>query len=60
MAKTGVTSFRMLLDESFDSWTQLGVATQPAWRLFSPEGGFILGAHGSIDHSAVLEVAATF
>jgi len=35
---TGVSAFPMLWDESFDSWAQLGVATQPAWVLFSPGG----------------------
>lgn len=56
---TGVSSFPMLWDESFDSWAQLGVASQPAWALFSPEGEYIEGSYGGIDTAGVLARAAS-
>ncbi len=56
---TGVSSFPMLWDESFDSWAQLGVATQPAWALFSPDGEYVDGSIGGIDTAGVLAKAAS-
>ena len=49
----------MLWDESFDSWAQLGVASQPAWALFTPSGEFVQGSYGAIDEDGVLATAAT-
>ena len=56
---TGVSSFPMLWDESFDSWTQLGVVSQPAWALFTPAGEYVEGGFGGIDAAGVLATAAT-
>ena len=56
---TGVSGFPMLWDESFDSWVQLGVATQPAWALFTPDGGYVDGSVGSFDTADVLAKAAS-
>ena len=56
---TGVSSFPMLWDESFDSWAQLGVASQPAWALFTPAGEYIEGSYGGIDTAGVLARAAS-
>jgi len=56
---TGVSAFPMLWDESFDSWVQLGVATQPAWALFSPDGEYVEGGLGAIDTADVLARAAS-
>ena len=58
MASTGVSSFRMLWDSTFDSWAQLGVVSQPAWGLFTPDGEFVEGNYGGIDTAAVLDIAA--
>ena len=44
----------MLWDESFDSWAQLGVASQPAWALFSAAGEYVEGSYGGIDTAGVL------
>ena len=52
--RTGVSSFPMLWDESFDSWAQLGVASQPAWALFSAAGEYVEGSYGGIDTAGVL------
>ena len=56
---TGVSAFPMLWDESFDSWAQLGVASQPAWALFTPDGEFVEGSLGGIDTAGVLAKAAS-
>lgn len=56
---TGVSAFPMLWDESFDSWAQLGVATQPAWVLFSPGGEYVEGGLGGIDAAGLLAKAAS-
>lgn len=49
----------MFWDESFDSWAQLGVASQPAWALFSPSGEYVEGSYGGIDTAGVLATAAS-
>lgn len=57
--ETGISSFPMLWDETFDSWSQLGVASQPAWGLFTASGEFLQGGFGEIDADAVLETVAS-
>jgi len=59
VASTGISSFPMLWDESFDSWAELGVVSQPAWALFSPSGEFVSGDYGGIDTADVLAQAAS-
>ena len=59
VAMTGTTSFRMLWDPGFNSWALLGVASQPAWALFTPAGELVELDYGSIDTRSVLETAAT-
>lgn len=49
----------MLWDETFDSWSQLGVASQPAWALFTASGELVQGAFGGIDEDSVLETVAS-
>ncbi len=56
---TGIVSFKMLWDESFDSWAELGVVSQPAWALFSASGQLVEGSYGGIDEAGVLEKAAS-
>ena len=57
VARTGIVSFQMLWDESFDSWAELGVVSQPAWGLFSASGEFLEGGYGGIDPDSLLEKA---
>ena len=59
MEGTGISSFPMLWDETFDSWSQLGVASQPAWALFTTSGEFVQGSFGEIDADSVLETIAS-
>ena len=56
---TGISSFPMLWDETFDSWAELGVVSQPAWALFSASGELAEGSYGGIDTVSVLEKAAS-
>ena len=56
---TGTTSFRMLWSRSHESWNLLGVASQPAWALFTPAGELVKLDYRSIDTRSVLETAAT-
>ena len=49
----------MLWDETFDSWSQLSVASQPAWALFTPSGEFVQGSYGEIDADTLLAAAAS-
>ena len=49
----------MLWDESFDSWAELGVVSQPAWALFTASGELVEGSYGGIDEAGVLEKAAS-
>ena len=59
MESTGISSFRMLWDATFDSWAALGVVSQPAWALFSPSGELIAGDYGGIDEAEVISLAAS-
>ena len=54
VADTGMSTVRMLWDETFDSWGALGVVSQPAWALFAPWGELITSAYGEIDTDTVL------
>jgi hypothetical protein len=51
----GTESFPMLWDPTFDSWLQLGVSSQPAWILVSPDGTLVEGSYGAIDEGLVLD-----
>ena len=55
----GTTSFRMLYDESFQSWTDLGIRGQPAAILFDTEGNGQYTWFGAFDEDEVLELAAS-
>ena len=52
------TTFTMLWDESFESWIELGVASQPTAILLTPEGTIITGWVGQFPEDQVLELAA--
>ena len=59
VSSTGISSFRMLWDESFDSWAEMGVVSQPAWALFTPSGELVEGGFGGVDEAGVLLKAAS-
>jgi peroxiredoxin len=52
------TTFTMLWDESFQSWIELGVSSQPTAILLTPEGTIITGWVGRFPEDTVLELAA--
>lgn len=54
----GTKSFTMLWDESFESWTALGISSQPAAVLFAADGHPIQGWRGAFPESEVLQLAA--
>ena len=54
----GTKSFRMLYDESFESWSQLGVRGQPIAILFDTEGRGQNIWYGPFDETEVLELAS--
>lgn len=55
--KYGTSSFRMLYDESFESWSQLGVRGQPIAILFDSNGRGQFIWYGPFDEAEVLELA---
>ncbi len=54
------TTFTMLWDESFESWIELGVTSQPTAVMLTPEGTIITGWIGGIPEEEVLELAAQY
>jgi hypothetical protein len=46
----------MYWDESFESWSELGLTSQPAAALFSAEGTLLDGWLGRIPEQRVLEL----
>lgn len=50
----------MLWDESFESWTTLGITTQHTTILYAPDGTEIERWNGPIPEGEVLELAAQF
>ena len=58
VATYGTVSFPMLWDETFDSWSQLGVSGQPAGMLFSADGTIITQWSGGIPEDDVLATIA--
>ena len=54
----GTKSFRMLYDESFESWDQLGIRGQPIAILFDTNGIAQQVWFGPFDEDEVLELAA--
>jgi hypothetical protein len=50
----------MLWDESFQSWIELGVSSQPTAVLLAPDGSIITGWIGAFPEDTVLELAAQY
>ena len=48
----------MYWDETFESWTTFGIASQPAAILLSPEGEPLAGWLGGFPEDEVLQLAA--
>ncbi len=57
--KYGTKSFRMLYDESFESWSQLGIRGQPIAILFDTNGRGNTIWYGPFNETEVLDLAAT-
>jgi len=55
--RTGVSSFPMIWDESFETWAYYGVRGQPTAILVDPEGAPIALWSGFFDEDEVLELA---
>ena len=54
------TTFTMLWDESFRSWIEIGVSSQPTAVFLSPDGTILTGWVGRFPEDTVLELAAEF
>lgn len=54
----GTRSFRMLYDESFESWSALGIRGQPISILFDTDGKGQFIWYGPFDEQEVLDLAA--
>lgn len=55
---TGGGDFPMIYDESFRSWRQFGVASQPFWVLFDENGNQVVARPGGVDFATVESVLA--
>ncbi len=51
------TTFPMLWDESFQSWIELGVVSQPTAVLFTADGTVVTGWVGAFPEDEVLDLA---
>ena len=54
----GTYSFPMYWDETFESWQQFGIQSQPAAAMLSPDGEVLAGWLGGFDEAEVLRLAA--
>lgn len=54
----GTTSFTMLWDESFQTWQEIGITSQPAAVLLAADGTPISGWVGPFPMDDVLRLAA--
>ena len=53
---TGIESFTMLWDESFQSWMEIGITSQPSALLLAPNGEPIAGWVGPYPEAEVVEL----
>jgi len=54
----GTQSFTMLWDESFQTWQEIGITSQPSAVLLSADGEPITGWIGPFPEDEVLQLAA--
>jgi peroxiredoxin len=54
------TTFTMLWDESFESWLELGVTSQPTAVLLTPDGTIMTGWVGRFPEDVVLDLARQY
>ena len=54
------TTFTMLWDESFESWIELGISSQPTAVLLTADGTIVTGWVGRFPADQVLELAAEY
>lgn len=53
----GTASFTMLWDETFATWTALGVTSSPTSGLFAADGTFLAGWIGPLPEDDILRLA---
>lgn len=53
----GTSSFTMLWDETYDTWTALGVTSSPTAGLFTADGEFIAGWVGPVPFDDVVRLS---
>lgn len=53
MATFGTVSFPMVWDQSFGSWIELGVISQPYWILYDSAGNLVASRSGAVDLALV-------
>lgn len=58
VAAYGTESFPMFWDQSFQSWLQLGVSSQPFWILYDGDGQQVAAAGGAVDLALVASVTS--
>jgi peroxiredoxin len=56
-AATYETTFPMLWDETFETWSAIGVSSQPAAVLFAADGTPLAGWRGAFPEDEVLDLA---
>jgi len=49
----------MIYDESYQSWRQFGVASQPFWVLFDAAGNQVVARPGAVDFDTVRSVLSS-
>ena len=55
----GTSSFTMLWDESFVSWTEFGITGQPTFVLLAPDGTELGRWRGPLAEDEILSLAAS-
>lgn len=57
VATFGTVSFPMVWDESFSSWIELGVVSQPYWILYDSAGNQVAARGGAVDLNLVAQTS---
>ena len=60
VSQYGNHSFPMYWDETFQSWAEFGIQSQPAAALLAPDGSVLGGWLGAFPEDEVLSLAADF